>query len=390
MGSSQVKSRRAKGEGTISYHADRDRWVGRVDLGKGPDGTRVRRAVTGQTRKEVANKLAQLRRQRDAGLVAGSASMTVGELLDRWLVSLAGRGVGSRMIETHEWAVGHLKPMLGKRTVAKLSVEDVEAVLNVKADAGYALNSVKRFRDSLGQALRWAQRRDIVHRNVASLADLPAARAAREGRPLTEGELDTFLGAIAGHRLEPLWITQVGLGLRPGEVAGLSWDDVNLDDDVVHVRSQLSWTGKPRQPSLTDAKGGSRRSLLAPSAVIEALRAHRIRQLEEMLAFDGSPGEWAHLVFTTSVVTPLLPRNIRRDFDRCLKGTGLEDLVPYDLRHTTASLLADRGLYLEQVADVLGHKGTRMARSVYVHAMRPTVDHGASVMDELLTKATEA
>jgi hypothetical protein len=54
------------------------------------------------------------------------------------------------------------------------------------------------------------------------------------------------------------------------------------------------------------------------------------------------------------------------------------------MRHTAASLLSDDGVPLEQVADLLGHDGTRMVAQVYRHAVAPTVDVAADRMERLL------
>lgn len=57
--------------------------------------------------------------------------------------------------------------------------------------------------------------------------------------------------------------------------------------------------------------------------------------------------------------------------------------MPYEMRHTAASLLSDDGVPLEHVADLLGHDGTRMVAQVYRHAVAPTVDVAAARMERL-------
>ena len=69
--SGDATKRRPRGEGTIFHDEDRQRWLGQIDLGRGADGRRRRRKVTGRTCAEVARKLRELRRAEDRGLDLG-------------------------------------------------------------------------------------------------------------------------------------------------------------------------------------------------------------------------------------------------------------------------------------------------------------------------------
>ncbi len=86
----------------------------------------------------------------------------------------------------------------------------------------------------------------------------------------------------------------------------------------------------------------------------------------------------------TEAGTPVDPSNLRRELDRLASEAELGPLRPYDLRHTAASLMVDLGTPLEKVADVLGHASLVMARTVYVHAVAPTVDAAVNPMGRAL------
>lgn len=392
--------KRINGEGSIYWNEARQRFEGLLDLGRSADGKRQRRKVTGATRAEVADKLAKVRAEHEAGLPVAGRDMSVAELLDRWVVDVLPSRVEAKTVASYRWAAEeHLKPGLGHSPLRRLSPEDVERFLKAKSKAGLSKATLIRLRAVLGQALRWAEKRGYVMRNAAALADLPAdARESKPGRALTPDEARALLAAIATarpnlddpdgpglpHRLEALWLTQLMLGLRPGEVAGLRWADVDLAGGVIHVRSSLRWTDG--EPELVAPKTSrSRRSLGAPAPVVEALRRHADRQADEMALLGVRwPAEWADLVFTSEAGTPIDPANARRELRNVAAKAGLGHLRPYDLRHSAATLLAASGVPLEHVADVLGHDGLRMARLVYVHAQAPSVDAAVAPMERLL------
>lgn len=124
-----------------------------------------------------------------------------------------------------------------------------------------------------------------------------------------------------------------------------------------------------------------------PPFVVAALRRRReFQELERAAAGRDWPRVWGaeELVFTTTAGTPIDASNLRRYFRRACERAGIGRWMPDEMRHTAASLLSGDGVWLEEVADLLGHDGTRMVAQVYRHAVSPTVDVAASRMERLL------
>jgi integrase len=388
------RGRRGKGEGSVFYEEERGRWVGVLDLGRSVDGRRVRRKVSGATAKEARDRLRQLRDDVEGGASALDGNVTVGVFLTDWLareVPKFARSVNTR--ENYRWAVeGHLVPGLGHIRLARLTADDVDALLEARAASGrLARSSVGRLRTVLGKALDHAARRDLVRRNVARLTNVPAGSSTTR-RSLSSEEARRLLAAVREHRLRALVVTGVALGLRPGELLGLSWRDVDLEAGVVHLRQQMK--REDNRPVLGELKTArSRRSLRCPPVVVEALRERRVLQEEERAAAGARWAEdWAvqELVFTTANGRPIDASNLRRYFRRACKAAGIGRWTPYEMRHSAASLMSAAGVPLEHVADVLGHNGTRMAALVYRHVLAPTVEAGAAPMQALLGEPDEA
>ena len=176
------------------------------------------------------------------------------------------------------------------------------------------------------------------------------------------------------------------MGLRPGEVTGLPWDLVDLDGAVLHVRQSL----KREQGALVigDVKTPkSRRSLAIPAIALVSLKKHRTEQVRERLAL-GSGRADSGLVFTSEVGTPLDPANVRRILTKVTDAAGLGHWRPNELRHSAVSLLSAAGVPIEEIADLVGHDGTRMTTGIYRHILSPVIDSGVQAMDEMF--GTEA
>jgi integrase len=248
------------------------------------------------------------------------------------------------------------------------------------AAGGAARNTMMRLRSVLAMALDQAVRRDLVARNVAALAETPTG-PKRDSRSLTLEQAAAFLEAASADRLHAAFVTMLMLGLRPSEALGLPWEHVNLDTGVIAVRQGLKRGHRTRLELGALKTKGSRRSLAAPTPVMDALRAHRRRQLEERMA-AGPAWVDTGLVFTTQIGTWIEPRNFLRKFDRVVAAARLGKWHPHELRHSAVSLLSAAGVREEDVADIVGHATTRMTHQVYRHQVTPTIDAGKEAKEQ--------
>jgi len=159
----------------------------------------------------------------------------------------------------------HVQPALGEARADDLTVEHVEALLDSMADRGYAASTIRLTLSLLKRVLTFGQRRGIVMRNVADLAQPPAAPAKpRDG--LTAEQARSLLDACRGERYGPLIIVSLLLGLRPGEATGLTWPHVHLDTDPPTLTVEHSLRRLP-DGTLTLAPpktASSRRTLALP------------------------------------------------------------------------------------------------------------------------------
>lgn len=397
--------RRANDEGSI-YRQDWtrsngeivERWIAQVRAG----GTKHR--TSHPTKAAAKRALKQMVRDVDDGLVLDHGNMTVADVLDMWATkALPNRNLAPSTVERHRFAIlalttYHRTPDATTRTpspiarkkLRDLTPDDVEEYFQILAARGIAKATLVKMRSTLRIALAWAERRNYVGRNVATVVELPHdARPAESGRSMTADEARRFLSASEGTPFHAMFVVMLYLGLRPGEAAGLAWDDVDEDDATVHVHQARKigtggtvFVGEPKTRQ-------SVRLLDAPPAVFEALRVHRRRQAEQRLAAGHRWSNRENLIFTNGTGGPLDPSRVRREFLAVVKAARLgPGWTATHLRHTAASLLSDAGVPLEIVADQLGHRDTRMASLHYRHRVRRSVD-GGTVLGNVLGRTAD-
>jgi integrase len=117
---------------------------------------------------------------------------------------------------------------------------------------------------------------------------------------------------------------------------------------------------------------------------VNALKAHRKRQLEERMRFAESY-EDRGLVFSTTVGTPVDPDNlVKRSFKPLLEKAGLPEIRFHDLRHTCATLLLGRSVHPKIVQELLGHATIAMTLDTYSHYLPSMGSQAAGAMGDAL------
>lgn len=150
-----------------------------------------------------------------------------------------------------------------------------------------------------------------------------------------------------------MWSVALAIGLRRGEALGLRWCDVDLGLGELRVLQTLQRV-EGRLQFLPPKSERSRRRVPLPAVAVEALQQHRVQALSEAVE-RGTDIAGDDLVFTSTVGTPLEPRNVNRTFTDLVKAAGLRHVRLHDLRHTCASLLLAQGVSPRVVMDILGH-----------------------------------
>jgi integrase len=290
---------------------------------------------------------------------------------------------------THEQYRQHVKlylaPLLGHHRLSKLAPQHVRAFLKRKLEDGLSPRTVQLslviLRRSLGQAVKDG----LTGRNVAKLVDGPRVRHF-EGQTLSPEDARALLDAAKGERFEALYTAALAVGLRMGEALGLRWQDVNLDRRSLTVNRILERIGRGHGSTLQLVEpktSRSRRTVNLSEAAVRALRAHKVRQLEERLA-AGLRWQDSGLVFPNSLGKPLDPHELHNGFKALLTKAGLPNIRFHDLRHSAASLMLAQGIPLRSIQDILGHSSIALTANLYAHVGEQLRREAADAMDAVL------
>lgn len=376
--------RRGHGEGSI-YRRKDGRWAAQIDLGRGPDGRRLRRTIYGKTRREVAAKLRQELQKRDEGQILTPERLTLDQFCQRWLTDRVRPTVEDSTYRSYEGILRlHLLPALGEMPLSKLHAMHLQKLYVDKLSEGLSGRTVQYLhqvtRRALAQAVRWG----LIPRNPADFAEPPKAEQSQM-RFLSPDEAQRLLAAAQGHRLYALFVLAVTTGMRRGELFGLRWSDVDLQAGKIRVTQAMRYASGKAEVAAPKTRS-ARRTITLTQMAVQALKRHLIQQKAERL--QAGPlwrGDEYDLVFCTQIGTPLGVRNVmRRDFKPLLEAAGLGDIRFHDLRHTAATLMLSQGVHPKVVSEMLGHSRTAITMDVYSHALPNLQAEAAQKMDALL------
>ena len=377
-----MRKRRSRGDGGLHWDSKRQRWIATVSLGFRPDGKRIVKRASGKTKTEAKNKLKQLLREYEDGLLILSEDYTVVQAVNDWLASgLA--GLDEKTVTTCTiLSQTHIIPALGARKLRDLSAQDVDQWLADKAET-LSTSTLRRLHSCLNRAVKHAMARDKVRRNVVQLCRVPKGQHGRPSKALTLAQAVEVLKAAEGTSLHAYVVVSLLTGARTEELRALTWDHVKLDghpDAVPPIPPYMAVWRSVRASGDTKTRK-SRRTLALPQRCVEVLRQHRETQRKTF----GDAWVETGLVFASASGRALDAANVRRAFRRILKRTSLnpDEWTPRELRHSFVSLLSDHGVPLEEISRLVGHSSTTVTDLVYRKQIRPVVQVGAVVMDQI-------
>jgi integrase len=361
-----------------------NRYAVRLDLGRGPDGKRIFKYHSGYATKRAAQQartelLGALDR---SSYVPPDKTIVADYLRGQWLPVVQARLRSGTWVEYRRKAETHLIPAIGQVPLQQLTTALLNALYQQLLDRGVGPRTVQYVHATIRKALNDAVRWGLLVRNPADHAAAPRPRRT-ELRTWTAEELRWFLESVRGDRLCAAWQLAALTGMRRGEVLGLRWADLDLDNGWLSVRQTLVVVDNHPRVSKPKTARGRRRIALDPLSVA-ALRAHHKTQAAERLAV-GPAWPNSDMVFTRHDGTPLHPEYVRRQFDRRVARAGLPRIRFHDLRHTHATIALQAGVHPKVVSERLGHTTVAITLDIYSHAIPALQQDAAATIADLVS-----
>jgi integrase len=364
-------------EATI--YPEGDGFTGAISLGFDTRGKRQRVKRKGRTKAQVKDKLREVVDDLEAGVRAETRYMVKDAVNDFLNKGLKGKSKATidnyRSLATH-----HLIPQIGATKLQQLTTDQLDEWMDDRAEE-LSTRSLRLIHQILERAIRQAQARDKVRRNVASLITVPEGKEGHPSKAMTLDQAIRLLDALEAEtdlRLAAYVVLSLLTGIRTEEARALAWAEVDLEAGTMAVYRSVRTKGDTKTRK-------SRRVLKLPIKAVHALRMHHTHQAAQRRE-AADPWHDHDLVFCRDDGTPLDRWQVRREFQKITQTAGLgADWTPRELRHSFVSILSNNGgVRIEDISDLMGHSGTSVTETVYRHEIRPALTKGATAMNKIL------
>lgn len=308
---------------------------------------------------------------------AHSTSVTVGEAGDRWADGAEAEGLARSTVKQYRNHMKHhIRPYLGTMKLSQLSAPMVRDFEDELRSDGRSDAMVRKVLSSLAMLIGDAQDRGLVAHNVVRERNRGRKKKPRNRRKIKAGvdfpliEEARMIMEVAAGRWRPLVAAAVITGMRASELRGLTWNDVDFCNGIIHVRQRADEWGNIGNPK-SDAGD---RTIPMGDFLANTLKKWKLEcpKGELSLVFPNGKGN----VESHANIYRRCFGAIQSDCEIVKKTDKVDEegepiMVPkygiHAFRHYAISTFIDMGYPPKRVQDIAGHSTLAMTMDTYGH-----------------------
>lgn len=354
-------------------------------------------SISAKTLDELREKEAEALKDRADGILSSGRRDTLNDWFKVWEQSKA--GLKSNTASNYAYMYGLLvRDTLGRRRIIDIKNHDIRLFYKqllerpTRSGKPMAVRTIEVIQNVLHQVFDLAYKADIIRRNPTdgALAEIKRASGpAQKREALTPEEQARFLSCIRGTKWEPVFGFLLETGLRIGEAAGLTWDDIDEAAGVIHIRRTMIYYperagGKCTTRINTPKTEAGTREIPLNSEIQRLLDLQRERGYVCRETVDGISG----FIFGTRQGSPVNQNSLNRAIKRIIAAANEEateaaqraseapplPMLPafscHVLRHTYATNAIRAGVDLPSLMGIMGHRDMRITLEIYTSIQR--------------------
>jgi len=378
--------------GTVVYAVE-------ISLGKKANGKRRRTQKTFKTLAEAKRGRVQMLKAQQEGRLTQVRNDTVYTYGLWWAREVKPQSIRETTAADYEDRLRrYVIPFLGKVRMVDLKSEHIIAWMNELKRSGKSANTINGARRVLTGLCKYAARTGVIPFNPVLATDSMRRQVGEKSqvqKPWSHDEMNQVLQAVVGDsKLDCFLHLMMHTGMRPGEVLGLRWRDID------EANSSLSVTGTLKQTRRITPSGrgvvriernepktfASRRPITISPELREALERQK---MYESVARITAGKNWvgSAYVITSRVGTPMSLSNLRKAYIKFLAAHTVRYIRLHDIRHSVATLSLGLGIPIEQVSQVLGHTRIETTKSIYAQHVPRFTENFTRVLSASLPSA---
>lgn len=365
------------------------------------NGVQVYKAGT-EDEKETRTLMRQAIADAELNGIFSYSDMTVTELLNIWFKECVSESLrhGTRM-DYRNAIENHIIPALGSKQLKDITIDDLQQYIDAKQKE-YAASTLKSHLVVLNGAFKYAVypkkyikdnpmlyvTKKKINRNLDTFLDIEDDSKIKI---LTQDEYNKILDYCKGTIYYIPVIIGYHTGCRAGEVCGLTWNDIDLNQKTLRINKSMFYNVERKRWELGKTKGGKPRTIDIGDTLIDILKQERRRQKSQSLYYGEHYQKYyydlieedgmRHIVITTEESPESVPLDFvcqkednslftNQTTKYCAKRIVRDLNIDFNfhmLRHTHATVLIENGANMKDVQERLGHTDIRITMNTYSH-----------------------
>lgn len=366
-------------------------WKVTISLGFDEKGKRRKVIKQGfRTKKEAEKFNTEILNKKNRGYVAPGESNTLfKDFIIDWFTNYKSSSISINTRNDYLSRMNtHIIPMLGHYKLSQLTNAIMQNFYNdLINEKKIKAVSAKKVMDIINGSLKYAKKLKLIYELPTDINKQKLEKPKIEY--WSKEEVNFFLKYVKGtYMYTPIFI-DVLTGLRIGELCGLRWCDVDLDNGSITVNNQLIHDKRLKVLMLADLKtSASHRIISIPTILINYLK-----ELKE----DRQAAEKDYVVLDRNDFK-YTPRSLSMNFTKKVSKfekpieevegdpkdyMQLKQISFHGLRHTHATILIANGENVKVVSERLGHTDIKMTLNTYTHVMKDMKSNTAKLLDNI-------
>lgn len=371
---------RRKGSGEGSIYRYKNGWRGQITLGD------RRISVTGRTKREVIDALADKRVSYNKGTMVDNSNITVDEWVNYWLKKKCEPKLAEQsFIRLKALFDNHLLPELGKYKLQDLTrplLEETYAKIFQKKEGRnykettYSHSTVNSLSSKFKKCLQFAVDENILSSNPHIGVELHKLRPPKKIEAYDVNDHKKIVEFTKyGKSIHRIFYFLISTGMRFGEAAALTWDDVNFKDGSINInKTAASIHGSMIIQDHPKTEAGVR-VIYVSDNIIDWLKKIKAEQNQTL--------NYMNLVLPNNNYNITNQANAILHWKRACATLDIKYNGMHALRHTWATRALEKGIDIKTVSEMLGHKNIITTMNIYQDVLAEQKKKAANQMADL-------
>ena len=235
------KRRRGNGEGTVFEDKKNKRWIGQYISGTSTEGKNIRKSVYGKTQKEVLNKLNEIKYKMNNDMYIEKNGIELVKIMeDIREEKLASNTISGGQYARLKWTINKIKnSKIGNMKIQDITKDDIQEFLN-------SIKDFKKIYEQFVQAYRRAEIKKYISYNP--MYEVIKPKSNKQTKVVealninVQKEFTQYLNkvSIENEPYKNIFLIQMYMGLRIGEVLALSKENIDLENKLLYVKRTLT------------------------------------------------------------------------------------------------------------------------------------------------------